>query len=110
MLKIESQSWMIVLYEGEGSAPLDGNLRFELMRSLSDRGYSVTRAARSSKGEAIGVGPRTAERLLVLGAFPLGVPLMEDSAGKVAIETHDVRPWMLLESLASSNPGVAVAQ
>ncbi len=32
----------VVLYEGEGSKPLEATARFDLLRSLLDRGYSVT--------------------------------------------------------------------
>jgi len=90
MLKTESQPWMIVLYEGEGSAPLDGNVRYEVMRSLLDQGYSVTRAVPSSKGRGMGAGARAPEKLLVLGAFPSGAPSLEDLAGRAAIETRDI--------------------
>jgi NAD-dependent dihydropyrimidine dehydrogenase PreA subunit len=78
----------VLLYEGDGSRPLDGSVRFGLLRTLLDRGYEVSRVTRTDEG-----APRSsaAERLLVLGQFEGGAaPRLEDAAGAVDIESRDV--------------------
>ncbi|MBU6300487.1 MAG: ferredoxin family protein [Verrucomicrobia bacterium] len=89
MLKVESQPWTIVWYDGTGSRPMDGDLRFHAFRSLLERGYSVIRAVLGSEaGAAPGAG-RT-NRMLVLGSFVDGVPRLEDAAGEVEIAVRDI--------------------
>lgn len=54
----------VVLYEGEGSRPLPGATRFELLKTLLEKGYSVTRALPGGRVGAAGEG-----LMLVLGRF-----------------------------------------
>lgn len=54
----------VVLYEGDGSAPLAAAERVRLMGALLDAGYPVTRVTSSDPVEAPGSGP-----VLVLGRF-----------------------------------------
>ncbi|RFC42772.1 MAG: NAD-dependent dihydropyrimidine dehydrogenase, PreA subunit [Verrucomicrobia bacterium] len=89
MLKLESQPWMIVWYDGEGSLPLDGDIRFKTFRSLLERGYNVVRAALGQGGGMIS-GVRGTNRMLVLGSFPDGAPRLEDAAGEVEIAVRDI--------------------
>ncbi|MEQ1840875.1 MAG: ferredoxin family protein [Verrucomicrobiales bacterium] len=96
MLKLESQPVQVVLYEGEGCSPLDGSVRFEVLRSLLDRGYGVARATRNDGGSR----QVAAKRMLVLGLFPSGAPSLEDADGKVEIETRDIASLNTDEVLA----------
>lgn len=89
MLKVESQPWTVLWYEGEGSETLDGGVRFDVFRRLLDRGYSVVRAAKQ-QGAAVAQAGLTGSDLLVLGAFGADAPRLEDASGKVRIATRDV--------------------
>lgn len=80
MLKDES-TLRVVLYEGEGAAPLDD--RLATMTALLERGYAVTRSV--SKGA---VAPQTRGSLVVLGKFGDAKPADED--GAVNVRFHDV--------------------
>ena len=54
----------VVLYEGTGSQPLTSSERLEIMRSLLQKGYQVTRAVKDGTVSTIRAGV-----LLVLGQF-----------------------------------------
>ncbi len=76
----------VVLYEGEGSVPLDESSRFATLTSLLERGFAVTR---STAGGA--VTPHTQGSLVVLGRFAEGrAPVAEDAAGAVNVRFHDI--------------------
>ncbi len=76
----------IVLYEGDGSQPLEAPGRFAAMTALLEKGFAVTRAAAAG-------APARADRssLLVLGQFTGGKPPQaEDAAGEVSIRFQDI--------------------
>jgi Pyruvate/2-oxoacid:ferredoxin oxidoreductase delta subunit len=59
----------VVLYEGTGATPLDGPSRFEALRSLLQRGFTVS----SASGERA-VAPADAAPTMVLGRFDGPLP------------------------------------
>ncbi len=82
-LKDES-TLRVVLYEGDGAAPLDDT--FATMSALLEKGYAVTRSAAGGK-----VAPHAKGSLVVLGKFSNGgAPSAEDSAGAVSVRFHDI--------------------
>lgn len=99
MRALETPTVRIVIYEGSGAHPLPADERFGVMRSLLDRGLTVTctapapapgRAA-SSAGGAFGAVATVAEStLLVLGRFEGPPPELADAAGEVAIHLRDI--------------------
>ena len=95
MKALESPTVRIVLYEGTGAQPLEAAERFGVMRSLLDRGLTVTcTPARSGSGPgsgAFGAVATVAEStLIVLGRFGGEPPELSDAAGEVAIHARDV--------------------
>jgi len=80
-LKNES-TLRVVLYEGDGAAPLDDP--FSAMTALLEKGYSVTRTIAGGK-----VAPQEKGSLVVLGKFSGGTP-NADSAGAVSVRFHDI--------------------
>ena len=81
-LKDES-TLRVVLYEGDGAAPLDDP--FSAMSALLEKGYTVTRTIAGGK-----VAPQAKGSLVVLGKFAGAVPSAEDSAGAVSVRFHDI--------------------
>jgi Pyruvate/2-oxoacid:ferredoxin oxidoreductase delta subunit len=81
-LKDES-TLRVLLYEGDGAAPLDD--AFATMAALLEKGYSVTRSAAGGK-----VAPQAKGSLVVLGKFSGGTPKAEDASGAVNVRIHDV--------------------
>jgi Pyruvate/2-oxoacid:ferredoxin oxidoreductase delta subunit len=76
----------VVLYEGDGAAPLDASDRFAALSSLLERGYSVTRTVAGGQ-----VAPHAAGSLVVLGRFADGkAPVAADDAGQVSVRFHDI--------------------
>ncbi|MEM7146160.1 MAG: ferredoxin family protein [Verrucomicrobiota bacterium] len=86
LIKTESQPFLVLLYEGEGAGSLGDETRFALTSSLLDHGYAVTR---TSSQPDLALTPDT-ERILVLGDFNGNAPALEDSDGKIDIQTRDV--------------------
>jgi Pyruvate/2-oxoacid:ferredoxin oxidoreductase delta subunit len=84
-LKTES-TLRVVLYEGDGAAPLDD--AFSTMSTLLEKGYSVTRTTAGGK-----VAPQDKGSLVVLGKFSAGTPnaaSADDDAGTVSVRFHDI--------------------
>ena len=73
----------VVLYEGDGAAPLDN--AFATMTALLERGYAVTRTTAGGK-----VAPQEKGSLLVLGKFSGGTPNADDTDGAVKVRMHDI--------------------
>ncbi|MDB6072212.1 MAG: ferredoxin family protein, partial [Verrucomicrobiales bacterium] len=75
----------VLIYEGQGSRPLDANRRFDVCSALLDRGYSVSRA---------GLGARldpAQSTLLILAEFDNAQPPeLEDAAGQIQLTTLDI--------------------
>ena len=80
-LKDES-TLRVVLYEGDGAAPLDDP--FSAMTALLEKGYAVTRTTAGGR-----VAPQTKGSLVVLGKFSGGTP-DTDAAGAVSVRFHDI--------------------
>ena len=90
-VKLEGKRVRIVLYEGDGTTPLDDNARFESILALLEDGHPVTRPA-VGKGGA--VAPSDSSDHLVLGRFdplPEGVDGAEfvDIAGMAPADVRD---------------------
>ncbi len=82
-LKTES-TLRVVLYEGEGAAPIAD--RYAAMTALLERGYAVTRSAQGGR-----VAPQERGAVLVLGNFSGGqAPQVEDANGAVHVSVRDV--------------------
>jgi Pyruvate/2-oxoacid:ferredoxin oxidoreductase delta subunit len=81
-LKDES-TLRVVLYEGNGAAPLDDS--FAAMSALLEKGYAVTRTTAGGK-----VAPHERGSLVVLGKFPGGTPNADDANGAVSVRFHDI--------------------
>lgn len=74
----------VVLYEGEGSAPLQN--RYATMSALLERGYAVTHSTSGGR-----VAPQQRGSVLVVGNFSAGQPpQVEDATGAVNVSVHDV--------------------
>ena len=74
----------VVLYEGDGAAPLDDP--FSAMSALLERGYSVTRTTAGGR-----VAPQAKGVLVVLGKFAGGAaPIAQDANATVNIRFHDI--------------------
>lgn len=77
----------VVIYEGNGSIPLDAQARSQVFAALLDKGYAVTRTTT----QGTGAFPHDDRSLLVLGVFPdRQAPDLEDVTGKVKIEARDI--------------------
>ena len=95
MKALESPTVRIVIYEGNGAEPLAASDRFGVMRSLLDRGLTVTCTASGSSGGASGgafgaVATVAESTLLVLGRFGGEPPELTDAAGDVSIHARDI--------------------
>src|SRR5687767_13397025 len=74
----------VLLYEGDGAAPLDDS--YAAMTALLEKGFAVTRSTTGGK-----VAPHTGGSLVVLGRFADGrAPVAEDAAGEVSVRFHDI--------------------
>jgi NAD-dependent dihydropyrimidine dehydrogenase PreA subunit len=82
MIAAPAPSLRVVLYEGTGGGRIPDGPRFELMRTLLEKGYAVT-AVRDGGG----VSASDAGTLLVLGLFGDGAPpqLGGDDAGVMVV-------------------------
>jgi NAD-dependent dihydropyrimidine dehydrogenase PreA subunit len=79
----------VVLYEGEGSRPLDDGQRFDLMRSLLEKGYAVTSAR--SGGQVSSAGESDGGAMVVLGRFDEDrFAAAEGSAGDLKVHVRDI--------------------
>jgi Pyruvate/2-oxoacid:ferredoxin oxidoreductase delta subunit len=61
-----SNALRVVVYEGEGSRPLDEGQRFDLLRTLLEKGYAVTR---TRSGGAVSGPGESGGTMVVLGRF-----------------------------------------
>jgi Pyruvate/2-oxoacid:ferredoxin oxidoreductase delta subunit len=74
----------VVLYEGEGAAPLEASERFAAMSSLLERGYAVTTSRQGGR-----VAPQGKGAMVVLGKFAQ-TPDAEDASGEVKLRFHNI--------------------
>ena len=96
----------VVLYEGTGSQPLTSSERLEIMRSLLQKGYQVTRAVKDGTVSTIRAGV-----LLVLGQFhDQHIPAMASADDQVSLHVRDIAGRtvaeivILVESIAEEFP------
>jgi len=96
----------VVLYEGEGSRPLEAAERFELLRGLLEKGHSVTRSVPGGR-----VSGAESGALLVLGQFTDGAPPAAEAAGSgVQVEFRDIAGLAPPEVLETVGRGGAQPQ
>jgi Pyruvate/2-oxoacid:ferredoxin oxidoreductase delta subunit len=81
-LKTES-TLRVVLYEGDGAAPLADT--FATMSALLEKGYAVTRTTAGGK-----VAPQEKGSMVVLGKFSGGTLDTDDAGGAVKVRMHDI--------------------
>jgi NAD-dependent dihydropyrimidine dehydrogenase PreA subunit len=75
----------VLLYEGVSSKQIDSQLRRRLVRTLLDRGYTVTRITESST-----LGNLGHTELIVLGVFDQ-LPTLDSDSRALTIHTRDVQ-------------------
>src|SRR4051794_19634065 len=86
-MSLNSPALRVVLYEGMGAKPLDPATRSATLRSLLERGFSVT----TSRADSRPVAPADRSPMLVIGQFEgMVAPQAEDSSGNVALEFADI--------------------
>lgn len=85
----------LIVYEGNGSAQLTADERFQTISSLLERGFSVTRA-----GGERPVAPHDGAPVAVLGRFEHSVPSMLD-APEVRFEKIDSDPIALTNRVSA---------
>src|ERR1041385_2622902 len=87
MTQLKEQTTLrIVLYEGNGSQPLEAAERYAALSTLLEKGFAVTRAG--SDGQ---VAPADRSSLLVLGKFNHGItPQGIDANGAVSLRFQDI--------------------
>ena len=82
----EETTLRIVLYEGQGSQPLNPEERFATLTALLDKGFAVTRPGANGR-----VAPADGAALLVLGKFHRGeTPRADHANGTVLIRFQDI--------------------
>ena len=88
MIPGASNALRVVLYEGEGSRPLEERQRFDLLRTLLEKGYSVTR---TRSGGAVSGPGESAGTMVVLGRFDRQQFAQADgAAGDLKLHFRDV--------------------
>ena len=88
MIASGSSPMRVVLYEGEGSRPLDEVSRFDLIKGLLEKGYPVTSAR--ATGEVSGAG-EGAGAMAVLGRFDDAKFADADgAAGELKVRVRDL--------------------
>ncbi len=88
MIETETAPLRIVLYEGEGSAVLDSEVRYSIVSELLERGYRLTCVGENGSSSAYS---EPDGRLLVLGEFADGAPAIEDANGSVTLEAVSIK-------------------
>jgi Pyruvate/2-oxoacid:ferredoxin oxidoreductase delta subunit len=78
----------VVLYEGEGARPVDETQRFDLLKSLLEKGYPVTITRAGGRVSGAGSGSGT---MVVIGRFDEKRPLDADGeAGDLKLHVRDI--------------------
>jgi Pyruvate/2-oxoacid:ferredoxin oxidoreductase delta subunit len=90
LIKTEAQPFLVLLYEGDGAAPIAAGTRFSLVSQLLDRGYTVTRTSTRPDPATATACLTDKDHILVLGDFSGNPPALEDSDGRITIETRDL--------------------
>jgi NAD-dependent dihydropyrimidine dehydrogenase PreA subunit len=79
----------VVLYEGDGSRPLDDGRRFDLLRTLLEKGHAVTLS--KSGGNVSAADSAGGGTMVVLGEFDQqGFAEAEGSAGDMKLHFRDI--------------------
>src|SRR5678816_3531116 len=83
-----SNALRVVVYEGEGSRPLDDAQRYDLMRTLLEKGYAVTR---TRSGGAVSGPGESGGTMVVLGRFDRRQFAQADgAAGDLKLHFRDI--------------------
>lgn len=91
MVQHPGTRFRVVLYEGEGSIPLESAPRRSLLAALLDKGYSVVRPSKPGGGTPPAKPvPGESLDLVVLGRFEGSAPELEDAASGRAIPVHEI--------------------
>jgi len=94
MKPLEAPRVRIVLYEGRGAESLADDHRFQITRTLLDRGLTVTCTGPHANGSGVSPGAVASVEesvLLVLGQFENSqAPEAEDAAGQVTLRFEDI--------------------
>jgi Pyruvate/2-oxoacid:ferredoxin oxidoreductase delta subunit len=78
----------VVLYEGEGARPVDETQRFDLLKTLLEKGYPVTTSRTGGRVSSADAGAAT---MVVLGRFDEASPLDADGeAGDLKLHVRDI--------------------
>jgi NAD-dependent dihydropyrimidine dehydrogenase PreA subunit len=75
----------VVLYEGQGSEPIEPAARYDILRGLLEKGYSVTRSTTGGQ-----VSAPDESSLLVMGRFSGGVPGDSFAGSGAAVQIRDI--------------------
>lgn len=86
MIASAENSMRIVLYEGNGSRPLSGADRFQLLRTLLEKGYSISRVRPDGQLADQGHG-----QLVVLGKFDQRPPEFDSNDSDTTVRTIDIQ-------------------
>ncbi|MEZ6118770.1 MAG: hypothetical protein R3C28_19695 [Pirellulaceae bacterium] len=86
MIASAENSLRIVLYEGHGSQPLSAADRFQLLQTLLEKGYSISRVRPDGQLADQGHG-----QLVVLGKFDQGIPEFASNDKATLVRTIDIQ-------------------
>lgn len=88
MIPGASSELRVVLYEGQGSRPLEPKPRYDLVKTLLEKGYAVTSARTSGQVSGAGEGRGA---MVVLGRFDDPAALESDGhAGNLKVHVRDI--------------------
>ena len=100
--KLEGKRVRVVLFEGEGTAPLDAELRYETMLALLEAGHPVTRP--TGQGS---VAPSDGSDHLVLGSFADGA--VPDAKTKAQGEASGAVEFVDITAMSAAEVAARVA-
>jgi Pyruvate/2-oxoacid:ferredoxin oxidoreductase delta subunit len=88
MIANAAKPMRVVLYEGEGARPVDETQRFDLLKTLLEKGYPVTTSRTGGRVSSADSGAAT---MVVLGRFDEASPLDADGdAGDLKLHLRDI--------------------
>jgi Pyruvate/2-oxoacid:ferredoxin oxidoreductase delta subunit len=82
-MNLANPTLRVVVYEGSGAQPLNSDRRYEMMRTLLERGFAVTRS-----GDQRPVSPPDRSPVVVLGSFGAGA--LEEFAPDPNVHFRDI--------------------
>src|SRR5215216_1258826 len=110
-MSLSTPALRIVLYEGPEAETLDTGSRFDLIRTLLERGFGVTRASNDSAKSVSGPDQTP---LMVLGRFEGQHPVQRESEnGEVSVHFADISnrtPEQVIDAVESVRSEKKAAQ